>query len=111
MPSPTKSNVMSGGGHQPHHMTSDNHARSAGPSPVASTHPAQPGGTPVNNVTSVSSAAAKSAGAGAMDGPLGPYSAKAAAWLESLLQGGPDLERLLREAEWVNGWERVIATM
>lgn len=92
-------------------MTSDSQARSAGPSPVASGHPAQPGGAPASNATPVSSVGAKSAGTGSMDGPLGPYSVKAAAWLDSLVQGGPDLERLLREAEWVNGWERVIATM
>ncbi|OWZ64813.1 hypothetical protein AYX15_03515 [Cryptococcus neoformans] len=109
--SPTKSSTVPSGGHQSYHMTSDNRARSAGPSPVTSVHPAQSGGTPVNNVTPVSSAAPRSAGTDTIDRPLGPYSAKAAAWLESLVQGGPDLERLLREAEWVNGWERVIAMM
>ncbi|KIR43681.1 hypothetical protein I307_00280 [Cryptococcus deuterogattii 99/473] len=99
IPSPSKSGTISSG-HQAHHMASDSQARSAGPSPVASGHPAQPGGAPASNATPVSSVGAKSAGTGSMDGPLGPYSAKAAAWLDSLVQGGPDLERLLREAEW-----------
>nr|ODO02511.1 hypothetical protein L204_01248 [Cryptococcus depauperatus CBS 7855] len=41
----------------------------------------------------------------------GSYTQKAAHWLESLLKGGLNMEVLLREAEWTNGWERVISTM
>ncbi|WVQ79047.1 hypothetical protein IAT38_001140 [Cryptococcus sp. DSM 104549] len=49
---------------------------------------------------------------GASEGPQQPgYSGKVLRWLAELVKGGCNVEMLLKEAEWTNGWERVVAAM